>query len=185
MNKAYKIKRNLDHVRANQDYDTWQVFQNRKEKFNDLFWRFESIEELPPHRFEGKLKRLEWLDYPRDMLLYPIISKKMLQTLFAVEQFQNETIPLKIYDWKSKEITNNFVFLHLLECIDVLDEEKTEFYEASGRVSQAALKEPKGGYPPLFRVKDTGLTWFVSAEAKEALEAADIKGVSFVPLIAS
>jgi hypothetical protein len=37
----------------------------------------------------------------------------------------------------------------------------------------------------LFRVKDAGLTRFISKEAKEAIEAADLKGIHFVRLIAS
>lgn len=187
MDKAYKIKNNLDHVRANQDYDVWQVIQNRKEKFEDAFLRLEPFDKLPPYRFEGKLeKRLSWLDYPRVNFSYPIVSKKMVNTLLSVRKFCHEIKPLTIHDWKLKEKTSDdFVFLHLLEWKDIIDREKTEYYETLGGVRNAALKEPKGGYPPLFRVKDAGLTWFVSAEAREALLSADIKGVSFIPLIAS
>lgn len=187
MNKAYEINRNLDHMKSNKDYDTWQLFQDRKEKFVDLFWKLELIRELPSHQFEGKINRLSWLDYPRDMLLYPIISEKLLQVLLSVSQFQHELFPLKIIDWKSEETTDNFIFLHLLECIEAIDYEKSIYYEdlIPKEIQQYALKEPSGGYPPLFRVKNASLTWFVSAEAKEALEAADIKGVRFIPLIAS
>lgn len=94
-------------------------------------------------------------------------------------------MPLTIYDWKSEETTDDFVFLHLLEWKDIIDREKTLYYEDIGGVSEPALKEPRGGYPPLFRVKDAGLAWFVSAKAKEALKAVEIKGVRFIPLIAS
>ena len=78
--------------------------------------------------------------------------------------------------------------MHLLECIDAIDFNKSIYYEediAPDDIQQFALKEPEKGYPPLFRVKGDEFWWFVSAEAKEALEAADIKGVHFVPLIAS
>lgn len=184
--RAYKLGKNLDHSTANEDYDVWQVTQNLNETFKDLFWNLEPIEKLPLCKFEGKLQeRLNWLDYPDEEFGYPIVSKKMLDVLLSVGKFQHQAIPLKIYDYQSEDRTNNFAFLHLLECINVLDREKTKFFKASGRVRQAALKEPKDGYPPLFRVKNAGLARFISAEAKEALEAANIKGVRFVPLIAS
>ena len=187
INNAYELSRNLDHIKSNGDYDVWQVIQKRDDKIKSFFWRLEPISRLPPHKFKGKVeKRLNWLDYPRDQFGYPIVSKKMLEVLTSVGQFKHQAIPLEIHDWKSDRKTDDFVFLHLLECIDVLDLEKTMFYEElEGMVSQAALKMPKDGYPPLFLVKDVLLTRFISKEAKEALEAADIKGVHFVPLIAS
>lgn len=185
MNKAYRIKHNLDHFRSNNDYDVWQVVQNRKEKFKKLFWKLEPIKKLPPHRFEGKFNRLKWLDYPCDNFNYPIVSRRMADLLVSIGKFQCQIIPLEIYDYKSEEKTNNFVFLHLLECIEALDREKTKYYEGSKDISEFALKEPIKGYPPLFMIEEDEFYWFVSAEAKEALEAEDIKGVSFVPLIAS
>ena len=185
MSRAFELKRNLDHIRANQDFDVWHIFNDRKERFHKLFWRPIKIESLPPYRFEGKIeKRLSWLDYPRADPRYPIVSKNLANALNDVKAFHSEVHTLVIYDWKNKkETTNKFVLLHLLEQLDILDKEKTELYEASGKVRNAVLKEPKSGYPPLFRVKGAGLTWFVSEEAKEALESSDIKGVEFIPLI--
>lgn len=95
----------------------WQVYQNLDEKI-DLFWKLEPIRELPPYRFEGKLqKRLSWLDYPRDKFGYPIVSRKMVNFLLLVGEFQHQVIPLKIHDYQSEKITDDFVFLHLLESI--------------------------------------------------------------------
>ena len=184
MSKAYELINNQDHIRANQDFDVWHVFNDRKERFYDLFWRLEPFDELPPHRFEGKIKkRLSWLDYPRADLGYPIVSKKMVNTLLSVGQFNHEVKPLTIYDWKSEETTDEFVFLHLLEWKDIVDRENSIYYPEIGGIDEIALKEPRGGYPPLFLVVGSEPTWYVSEEAKEALERADVKGVHFVPLI--
>jgi hypothetical protein len=188
-NNAYKLNKNLDHIKNNYDFDVWQVIQDRQEKIK-LHWKLEPISKFPSLRFEGKIKqRLSWLDYPRVKSGYPIVSKKMLNVLTSVGQFKHQAIPIEIYDWKSDQKTDDFVFLHLLECIDVLDQEKTDFYEEPlsdfKMVTTAALKMPNEGYPPLFRVKDAGLTRFISKEAKEAIEAADLKGIHFVRLIAS
>ena len=185
MDKAFELSHNLDHIKANQDYDVWQIFKDRKERFHKLFWRLEPFDELPSHRFEGKIKkRLSWLDYPRVDPDYPIVSKKMLDTLLSVDEFSYVVKPLIIYDCKLGKTMEDFVFLHLLEQLDILDKENSLYYgKLKIAPSQAALKEPRGGYPPLFRVKGAGLKWFVSEEAKEALEEADIKGLRFVPLI--
>ena len=184
MSKAYELIRNVDHVKANQDFDVWQVFKNRKERFHKLFWRLEPFDELPPHKFEGKIeKRLSWLDYPRSDPDYPIVSKKMVDTLLSVKEFNHEIKPLTIYDWKTEKTTDNFVFLHLLEWKDIVDRPNCICYPETGRIQKIALKEPRGGYPSLFQVRGSTLTWFVSEEAKEALEEADIKGLRFVPLI--
>ena len=187
MSKAYELSHNLDHIKTNQDYDAWHVFEDRKERFHKLFWRSSKIEYLPPHRFEGKVeKRLSWLDYPRVDLGYPIMSQKMRDILVNIGSFQHQSFDLLIYDWKKKEeVTNNFIFLHLLEKLDILDVENTEYYEASGRVRNAVLKKNKEGYPPLFMVNHAGLRWFISEEAKEALENAGIEGTMFISLIDS
>jgi hypothetical protein len=184
MSKAYKLKHNVDHFKSNQDYDVWHDIKDRKEKFDDKFLRLEPFDELPPHKFIGKIdNRLSWLDFPCEKFGYPIVSKKMVDTLKSVGEFNHEIKSLTIHDWKSEKITDDFVFLHLLEWKDIIDRENSVCYPETGRISEFALKEPKGGYPPLFRVKDAGLKWFVSEEAKEALEGAEIKGVHFVPLI--
>ena len=182
--KAYKLTHNVDHFKSNQDYDIWHDIKDRGEKFDDKFLRLEPFGELPLHKFEGKIeKRLSWLDYPCEKFGYPIMSKKMISTLLSVGQFNHEIKPLTIYDWKSEKTTDNFVFLHLLEWKDIIDRENCICYPETGRIKKYALKEPRSGYPPLFRVKGAGLKWFVSEEAKEALEEADIKGLRFVPLI--
>jgi hypothetical protein len=189
-NNAYKLKHNLDHIKNNYDFDVWQVIQDRQEKTR-LHTKLEPISNFPPLRFEGKVeKRLSWLDYPHEKSGYPIMSKKIVNVLTSVGQFKHQAIPIEIHDWKSDQKTDDFIFLHLLECIDVLDQEKTDFYEAplsvlKKSVTRAALKMPNEGYPPLFRVKDAGLTRFVSKEAREAIETADLKGIHFVRLISS
>ena len=185
MSKAYKLNHNLDHIKANQDYDVWHEIKDTKEKFDEKFLRLEPFDELPPHKFIGKIeKRLNWLDFPHEKFGYPIVSKKMVNTLLSVGNFNHEVKPLTIYDWKSKDkTTDDFVFLHLLEWKDIIDRENCICYPETGRISEYALKEPRGGYPPLFLVKDAGLKWFVSDKAKETLEILEIKGVHFVPLI--
>ena len=152
--KAYKLTHNVDHFKSNQDYDIWHDIKDRGEKFDDKFLRLEPFGELPLHKFEGKIeKRLSWLDYPCEKFGYPIMSKKMISTLLSVGQFNHEIKPLTIYDWKSEKTTDNFVFLHLLEWKDIIDRENCICYPETGRIKKYALKEPRSGYPPLFRVR--------------------------------
>lgn len=46
-------------------------------------------------------------------------------------------------------------------------------------VSKYVFKEPKDGFPPLFRVFEKPSSIFISEEAKKVLEANNIKGCIF------
>jgi hypothetical protein len=192
MNRAYKLGRNLKHIRGHEDYDVWQIFENRKENFDGLFWKLGEIEKIPPCRFEGKLKRLNRIDYPRCPESYPIMSARMIKTFQDSGSFKHQIFPIDIYDGEEPTthecLKDRFGLLHLPETSDVIDYEKSTYYEASGELSVAALKEPPGGYPPIFRIDSelgTLIHLCVSAAAKEALETADVKGVRFIELIDS
>lgn len=91
-NNAYELGINLDHIKSNDDYDVWQVIQKREDKIKSLFWQLKPIVKLPQCRFEGKVEeRLSWLDYPSDKFLYPVMSKKMVEVLTSVGQFNSST----------------------------------------------------------------------------------------------
>jgi hypothetical protein len=128
MNRAYKLGQNLKHIRGNADFDVWQVFENRKEKFDGIFWRLGEIEEIPPCQFEGKLKRLEKIDYPYCPQCYPIMSAKMVIVLRDVGKFKHQIFPIDIYDGEDPKthecLKSRFGLLHLPETSDVIDYEK-------------------------------------------------------------
>jgi len=73
------------------------------------------------------------------------------------------------------------------ENIDFLDNDKSTFEDGIidptiKIVSNHIMKEPKAGFPPIFREKHNIVDIFVSEEAKKVIEASDIKGCVFVPV---
>jgi hypothetical protein len=141
-------------------------------------------------------------DYPyiRDTRLWPIVSKRMLNVLLSLGSFSYQAIPITfkyVDNFSSDEeerekvslIRNHdFVVLQLLEYLDALDMEKSDYtktpYESNPKaerinIRKMVLKEPIGGFPPVFRVKENEIPLYVSAAAKEALEKAGIKGLDF------
>jgi hypothetical protein len=148
----------------------------------------------------------DWLaptDYPyiREVRNWPIISRRMLDVLLSVGNFPHQVIPVifKSIDHPSysdeerraKSLIRNhdYVILQLLELSDVFDMEKSEYNTERGvadpemilltDVWNVVLKEPPGGFPPIFRIKGYELRLYVSAEAKQALEDAGIQGLDF------
>jgi hypothetical protein len=159
-----------------------------------------------PIDFVGFLdERLHQTDYlyTNDSDLKPIISKRMLYVLRSVGEFPHKVISTRIYDYgfqaqgrnnyegntipPAGEFNEDYVSLQLLEHVDGIDYEQTEFRPSVNpailppRITNLILQEPVGGFPPVFRLNRAGenIFLFVSPAAKEALEEAGIKGLSF------
>jgi hypothetical protein len=120
------------------------------------------------------------------------MSARMIKTFRDLESFKYQIFPIDIYDDENPKthecLKSRFGLLHLPETSDVIDYEKSTYYEASGRISIAALKEPPLGYPPIFCMdKENGtlIHLCVSAAAKEELEKRNVTGIRFIPLIDS
>jgi len=152
--------------------------------------------------FEANFRTLGVIDYPYNDVSWPIMSKKMLDTLLAVGTFPHRVIPVIMIDDtvmtpdrydeagnpKPGVGTDRFVAIQLLEELDVFDWEQS-VYERHERfpeyvtfVEKLALKTRPGGFPPLFYIAHYPARLFVSAEARLALEKAGIQGLEFVSL---
>jgi hypothetical protein len=153
--------------------------------------------------FRGLKDWLSPTDYPyiREARIWPIISRRMLDVLLSIGDFPYQAIPVifKSVDHpnysdaerlaKSLICNRDYIILQLLELADVFDMEKSEYNMERGvadpdeiiicDVLNMVLKEPIGGFPPIFRVKGNELCLYVSAEAKQALEDAEIQGLDF------
>jgi hypothetical protein len=163
---------------------------------------------LEPIDFVGFLdERLHQSDYlyTNDSDLNPIISRRMLYVLCSVGNFPHKTIATRIYDYgfqdqgrnnyegnpnlPAGEFNENYVALQLLEHIEGIDYENSEFRSRKNPtlppyITSLVLQEPASGFPPIFRLRTEGgekVYLFVSPAAKEALEEADIKGLRFSP----
>jgi hypothetical protein len=157
---------------------------------------------------DERLRQTDYL-YTDDSGLKPIISKRMLYVLRSVGEFPHKVISTRIYDYgfldqgrnnyegrttpPAGEFNEDYVGLQLLEHVDGIDLENSEFDLDSDSDSlipdlvlppdiiNLVLKEPLGGFPPIFRLNRAGerVYLFVSPTAKEALEEAGIKGLRY------
>jgi hypothetical protein len=161
-----------------------------------------------PIDFVGFLDRLpHQTDFLSTDGFEPIISKRMLYVLRSVGEFPHKAISTRIYDYSFQdqgddsygrhdyegpaiapggEFNEDYVGLQLLEHVDGIDYDQSDFRfrlnpNMPPYVINLVLKEPVGGFPPIFRLDRVGErgSLFVSSIAKEALEEAGIKGLRF------
>ncbi len=186
---------------TSRDYDAYIV---QWPEFLDYGLNFTDPDdfEYPIHgvKFQGYESSLSDTDYPYNDVRWPIMSKRMLNTLFEVKEFPHRTwdIPFLGFPDNVSDVMleqklsggirhdNEFVAVQLLEELDIFDWENSvyeEGYVDSDTVSsirKLALHTPDDGLPPIFRLKVNSVPLFVSPEGRAALEAANIKGIRFV-----
>lgn len=139
-------------------------------------------------------------DYPDCKPWWPIMSKRMLDTLLSVQEFPHQTIPVTMIDTQRhydesvgkyivpREGLEDFVAVQLLEHLDLFDWEKSVYTLeleqpiTINRLERMVLKEQDGGFPPLFRIATGGVRTrlYVSPQGRAALEDSDIRGVDFI-----
>jgi hypothetical protein len=141
------------------------------------------------------LRRTRVTDYPYNREGWPIMSKRMLEVLLSVREFPHQVVPIVMLDAFTPlefEENHDYVAVQLLEHQDVFDWGKS-IYERnpelpncieSSSLEKLVLRNPSGGFPPLFRIGTAPLQTklYVSAEGRTALEVAGIRGVNFVQL---
>ena len=95
------------------------------------------------------------------------------------EEFKKKSLRDDMYIFQPLEILSN-VFDWENSVYKQYDYDKEINVPSS--IREFVLKEPKGGFPPVFRLKESPVTLFISAEAREALKKAGIKGTSYLSL---
>jgi hypothetical protein len=171
--------------------------------------RFVPFNGNEPIIFTGFLERLpRQTDFLNNELLWTIISRRTLYVLRSVSEFAHKAIPIKIFDYHlqdkitayldrknlTTEICNeDYVILQLMERVDAVDVENSEFEELEPddpippMINKLILREPKNGFPPIFRLADSDkfsishFSIYLSLASKEALENSGIRGIDFIP----
>lgn len=154
-----------------------------------------------PVEFDAQADVLGNIDYLLPDADWPIMTRRMLDVLLSVRDFPHQVIPLVMHEIpvlsedvemeggpyiRTGKVNHDYVAVQLLEMLDVFDWENS-VYELHPRVpkrlgtspKKMVLKEPIGGFPPIFRTKPLESRLYVSAEARAALEAAEIRGLRF------
>jgi hypothetical protein len=192
--QAYELDHDISHLVGDLEYDAWLIKPSEYENILDDFWEPRRLELPEGIEFDGDGERLLVSDYPYVKERWPIMSKRMLNTLLAVQDFPYQAIPVIMKDIfvpPQFEENHDFVAVQLLEHQDVFDWESSvcesdpERSDIIIRLDSLVLRIPQGGLPPLFRIAaaiplETRL--FVSAEVRSALEQTESKGIRFIDL---
>lgn len=197
--RAFRLDWNTDHI-YDVDVDGWLIpFAGAPD--NSAFWRIKERIDLPERvEFDAIGPILDDIDYPYTDVRWPIMSKRMLNALLSVGNFHHIAYPVvmtdckEIYDpntdkyYQPRIENHNYLAVHVLEDLDIIDLEKS-IYGYSRRnpsridstsFKKVVFKELERGFPSLFRVPPLDTRLYISAEAKAALEAAEIRGVDFI-----
>lgn len=206
--QAYKLKQDLDRVEEfareweeQGAADTMVIGELAdQENLDIVFTDPEPINSIDEIRMEGLLSDLENLDYILTRPRLPVMSERMLSVLESVKDFPHQIIPVVIRDTRtilgvagqphrrSDQISTEFVALQLLEQLDILDREKSDYDTEDDNpdeieyINKLVLDVPESGLPPIFRIVEDPIVLYVSPEAKTALEEAEITGIRFVEI---
>jgi hypothetical protein len=165
-----------------------EIIEGLNTKDTSLWFNAAKIPEDIP--FIGVRK---WLstDYPYLLEPYgwPIMTRRMLDVLLSVGDFPHQVVPVIFKGEGTRELNEDYVILQLLEMSDLLDMDKSVYTIKRSvadpevtficDVKLKVLREPAGGFPPIFRINGSSISFHISAKAKQALENAGIQGLKF------
>jgi hypothetical protein len=164
------------------------------ETTEDNDWRVVNAQMPKEIVFTVSQKWLKDTDFPyiENVSFWPIMSKKMVKVLLSVGDFPHQIIPTTFKDKSGKILEPDYVILQLNQISDFIDRNESIYTMKQAvvdpnrsficRIKKLRLVKPENGFPPIFRVKWNVPYLYVSAEAKNALEAAGIKGLRFSPI---
>jgi hypothetical protein len=200
--QAYELLHDAVHIEnTSREYDAYIVEWPEYREYSIKFMDPDDFE-YPNHgiEFHGYESSLSDTDYPYASVSWPIMSKRMLNTLLSVKEFPHRIwdVPFVGFPDNAPELMlreglrggvrhdNEFVVVQLLEQLDIFDRENSVYKEGFVNpetvraIRKLSLNIPENGLPPIFRLKVSPVQMYVSPEGRAALEAANIKGVRFV-----
>lgn len=202
--QAYELSQDIrrfnEFAEGEHDYDADVIEPKRYgREIDDYFWDAEPIVGFERIEMEGTLSMIEGFDYLYTRPKLPVMSRRMLYVLNSVGTFPHQVISVSIEDDAASDYDRNkrsgkynrheYVAVQVLEESDFFDYEKSDYtpsrYPDSriiSRVREMVLREPKDGFPPLFRIPERPGVLYVSPQARAALEEANITGIHFIDL---
>ncbi len=197
---AYRLFWDTRHLKGTDDDATLVPFDGAE---NICGWiRTERLQVPEPVVFEANFKVTQHSDYPCNDVNWPLMSPRMLEVLRGVGDFPHRLIPVRLVNrrargparhlpdgsLRSEVVDDRFAAVQLTEHIDVVDWEVSVFEKS--KLGAAVLydfdkimvREPIGGFPPLFRIPSQASLLLISSEARRAIEDAGIHGVKFMSL---
>ena len=189
-NKNYILNWDSSHF-VDLDSDAWLVKFPGYENIQLALLREYNLPERI--EFDAIFDVIQRSDFPINDVGWSIMSQKMLDILLSIGSFPHRVIPLVMVDCevigsggkRSEKENHRFIAVQLLEHLDVFDWENSVYEpdptikDLVDSIDKLVLKQPKDGFPPIFRLSVYPYVLFVSGKARMALEQAGIKGVDF------
>lgn len=146
--------------------------------------------------FQANLGVISKIDYPITDLNIQIMSNKMIKTLLNIKKVNIREISIKMVDDMyfdplfidnilslNVAVINDFKAIQLMnftKCFDYINSiYEEDFLLPVGHISKMVLKQPKDGFPPIFKIEESSSNIFVSQEGKDALERENLNGCLF------
>jgi hypothetical protein len=198
--RVYILNPSFEHL-GHEEYDATLVpFEGSDDVAGWIHTR--QIQTPEPIYFLANFDTLERTEYPVTTGAWPIFSSRMVSILERVGEFPHRRVPVRFVDRRAvppgshpAEVAlpaeariDDYVLIQLLEHLDAFDWEKSEYETDPWGVDEirlatrVVLKEPAGGFPPLFRLSAKSTYPLVSQAAREALEAEGVVGLHFAAL---
>ena len=160
-------------------------------KWGDVRWAGTEPLTVPnPITYRVGSKKVHALtDFPDTRGVKPVLSKRMLDVLIEVRPFGYRLYPVEIrcrgqvVEAPSPALT--YWLVQLTEHFDGFDPDRSDWEpskinpERIGELYRLELKIPAEGLPSIFRIPQRPTTLFTSAEGREALLAAGVRGLAF------
>lgn len=198
MEKAYKLNWDFNHS-GDPEKDAFHLpFKNDNEFGADIIST--RLFDLPEQIYlQANFKLIPKYDYPLTSLMVPILSNRMIEVI-NLGEVNTRLIPVvmisdtyfdELFDSDNKlkpevPVNTEYKIVQIMTYLKAFDYKNSEYEEdfilPVGHINKLVLKNPKNGFPPIFRIEEKASEIFVSQKTKEALEAADIKGCVFEPV---
>lgn len=204
--RAYRLTWETDHSEFNdREYDM-EIWEFPGSDWTNGLYKITPYELPDPVVFNADFAQLTRTDYPENDMNWPVMSRRMYYILCSLGDFPHRMIPIAMLDdlafpyerercfiadgKPNPEVTNfdEFLAIQLLERSDYFDFERSEYTQHPrdqnwvSSVEKYVLTPPDKGFPPLFRLTVQSPELFISAEAREALREAGIRGTAYYPL---
>jgi hypothetical protein len=201
--KAYRLMPEAETVNPDLGYHAQVIpFAGFEQVSISMSDPSETVEFPNPVEFQGLLSTMRQTDFPDIKEHWPVMSKRMVEVLESVGSFPHRVLPTRILDgdigrslaegsrrfdeqgnFKPEFYTDDYVLLQLTEHLDAMDLERSVYRRYDPEInSVSGLRKPffkdiGREYPPIFRLSHCEVFLFISDAAKQALEAAGIRGL--------
>lgn len=196
--KAYILDKDYDHL-LDMEFDAHHLAFEESNLFSARITGVRNIE-LPDQIFcQANFHIIPDYDFPIVDIADSIFSDNMLNIFTKLGLENYRSVPVTMLDdtyleeafekpnqlKKDVKKVESYKALQLMSYTDAFNYDKSDyekdlvFPEEVGNIDNLVLKEPDGGFPPIFRIKEYSSKLFVNEEAKKALESARIKGCVF------